>query len=238
MDDRLFEDSRTGEAQPTGAWIDLSRTIRSDMPVFPGDSTTLLEHAHDPVLGTTTSTLRMSLHSGTHLDAPCHFIAGRATVTDMILETCQGPALVVDLRRQKPPLTIANADLSDFRVGDRILVLTGWQPRVGWQVSDLPFFDVSTASWLLDRGITLFGSDLPTWVTPDDPHGVDLHRLLLAAGVVLVENLDNLELLAGRRIWFQALPLRLDGADGSPVRAVGRLLEEPSSRCNLPGREL
>jgi arylformamidase len=168
-------------------------------------------------------------HAGTHLDAPCHQLRDGTSLDEMDLSKCVGPALLCDLRGILPRDTIEPDDFAPWaeRItpGSRVLYRTDWTERFGQPGyrEDFPCPSVECAAWLADRGIVLLGMDTPSlgpvWRSPREV--VAVHEPLLRAGVVLVEELGNLGALDGLSSFrIVALPLRLTGGDGSPVRAV------------------
>lgn len=146
----------------------------------------------------------------------------------MDLDRCVGPAEVVDYTAKGPYQMIDADDLETIagRVGSgcRLLFRTDWSDR--WRDPDYtdgyPALTVDAAVWLAERGVALVGIDTPSVAPCYLPLAVNhaVHRPLLSAGVVLVENLTNLAALRRPTVTFIALPLNLVGADGCPVRAV------------------
>ena len=210
-------------------WIDLSLPIKTGMPVFPGDPEVSLEtvrsHARDDMQ---LSRLVIGSHTGTHLDAPRHFLAEGESVDQLPLDRCCGTAFVATCPWQPgKTINLNRLDISGFVDGDMLLLATGWDSRAGTKdyYREVPEFSVGSAVWLLRKGIRLFGLDLPNVVEAGDPNCPEaMHLKLLGAGMVLVESLAGLMPLAGKRVEFQALPLRLVGGDGSPVRACGKVM--------------
>jgi arylformamidase len=174
------------------------------------------------------TTVQFDTHAGTHLDAPSHQIAGAPTLDDIDLGRCIGEAFLVDLTGKRRNDTIEPADFTSiadrFKPGARVLIRTDWTDRFGqpdYRVG-YPTPSVACASWLADRGVVLLGLDIPSvgpvWRTPREV--VDVHVPLLSAGVVIVEELCNLKEIHADVFEFVALPMKLTGKDGSPVRAV------------------
>jgi arylformamidase len=211
-------------------WIDLSLPLMDGMPVYPGDPPVLIEQVlrHDRD-GIQLSRLSLGSHTGTHVDVPRHFLADGAAVDQLPLERFCCEALVLACPSSGGVIDLAQADWQRFRPGDALLLATGWADR--WNqpgyFGQAPAFAAGSTSLLLQLGIRLLGIDLPTLVEQQDPPDpAAMHVGLLSAGVVIVENLINLQLVTGRRVAFQALPLRLEGCDGSPVRACACLIDD------------
>ena len=177
--------------------------------------------------GWNATTLTLYSHCGTHMDAPRHFLDDGAGIDQIPLETCIGPARLVDLTPVRPRELITPARLGkaaeEIGAGERILLRTDWSHRHGsesWR-SDLPRIDVSLAHWLVEREVKLIGVEPPS--VADVNHREELtavHRILLDAGIVIVEGLTNLDQLTRKCFHFIVLPLSIPGCDGAPVRAV------------------
>lgn len=205
--------------------IDLSYTVDTKTPPFPGDppvDVTVFQTvtiAGGRRSGVNASGLRMSLHCGTHMDAPFHFFNDGATIDAVALEACFGPAVVVRAgdAREIGPETITGREVEIQRTR-RVIFDSGWSGR--WQMSEFftrhPVLAAELARRLVELGVVLVGVDFPSVDRP--PH--ETHEVLLGNGVLIVENLANLEQLPSEVETFVALPLRIGGRDGSPVRAV------------------
>jgi len=204
--------------------IDLSQPVGADTPVYPGDGPVRITRLDQA--GVHVSRIDLSVHTGTHMDAPDHFIAGGATIDGVPLERCLAPARVIDLRgdlRGVPARgTIRREHLVKYReaLGQvRAAVLqTGWSKQWGAAnyFFDHPALAEDAAAFLVDRGIELVGVDMPS--VDHAPYAA--HRVLLGAGVLIVENLTNLDAVGADPFELAVLPLKLVGRDGSPVRAV------------------
>jgi kynurenine formamidase len=164
-------------------------------------------------------------HTGTHMDSPAHFYNGVATIDQVPLEHCVGPAALVDVRQIGPRGEITPADL--FRHDDaiaatgKIILWTGWSSHWGkeYYFDDYPVLSEATAAWLVERGVHLVGVDTPS---PDrDPHPA--HYVLLGASTLIVENLTNLDRIGQEVFELIVVPLPLRGLEASPVRAIAAL---------------
>jgi len=174
---------------------DISQPIRPGIRVWPGDRP--YERAWTARLADGASCnvghVAMSCHTGTHMDAPYHFAEQGGTAETIPLEACIGPAVVVPLER-----------LEGVRAR-RILVRSGGGVPTVAAIERLP-------------GLELFGIDGPS-VDAGDSKTLDVHHALWKRGAVILEGLD-LSAVADGEYQLIALPLRLAGMDGSPVRAV------------------
>ena len=218
------------------------------MPTYPGDPAVTLApdatHADD---GYATSELRTGTHAGTHVDAPRHTLPEGEAIDEADPGRFAFDARLVDLRPLKPrePITAEalSAALGDESETDGVesavdllVCRTGWATHWGTdRYRDHPYLTESAARWIRDRdagvGLDAFGPD-PTPAAPsvdgedsaaspsdDEPTGTPAHDVLLSNDLPIVENLCGLDgVPAGFRLY--AFPLRLRGADGSPVRAV------------------
>ncbi|MBP7403178.1 MAG: cyclase family protein [Clostridia bacterium] len=218
---------------------DLSVTIRPGMDVFPGDPPFRADAAatigRD---GCNVLDLSMGTHTGTHIDVPRHFLAEGAPVDAVGPERFTGPAWFADLTREAATgiLDLVRMDLSMLCPGDFLVLRTGWEERRGTPgfFTGLPRFAPGSAERLASLGVGMLGTDMPTVLAAlPDGDAVDspetggvprdasvMHRALLSRGILLLEGLVGLAPLCGRRLTLFALPLRIAGADGSPVRAV------------------
>jgi kynurenine formamidase len=201
------------------------------MPTFPVPHHPVVEItqlARHGIENRETRKITMGTHTGTHIDAPRHYIPNGITVDQIPLDTLIGPATVCDVRhRADSPILIADLEPQlAQKPTERILLYTDWVKHYGdWAYfRGHPFLAVETGQWLIDRGLKLLGMDSPQ---ADDPrhtrhHDPDspIHYLLLGAGVVMVENLCRLDELLGSPFELIVSPLKIQGADGSPVRAV------------------
>jgi kynurenine formamidase len=204
--------------------VDLSQPVYHGMPVYPGDpETSIAPSGSYDREGYVLHSITLGTHAGTHVDAPLHFVSG-ATAIDAfsVLDACIGSALVCDVTHVPPQAEIKPGDLGDsldrITRGDRILLATGWSERMGREeyYSGYPGISPDLAALLVERGVMLLGVETPSL---HPAIGKSIHKQLFAGGMVVVENLANLRQLAGRRIFFSAVPLKLRGLEGSPVRA-------------------
>lgn len=190
--------------------IDITREL-TEAPVYPGDPAPELSPLCRIAYGDACNTTAIAacLHNGTHLDAPLHFVPDGLAAADIPLTACIGKCSVV-----------AHEGLLLGAEAERLL--PGLRERVlfkgGTQISP------SAAFVFADAGLTLLGVEAPSVAPPECTAAV--HRQLLGAGVLLLEGLDLTDAAPGE-YRLLALPLRIAGADGTPVRAV--LMEEELS---------
>ncbi|MDB4895493.1 MAG: hypothetical protein JWN15_1755 [Firmicutes bacterium] len=213
--------------------VDLSLGFSPGMPAYGAswypsfELRPIMTPETDPVAqGRRFSQFLMNPHNATHVDAPSHFVPGAAAVNDLDPEVFIGPALVADLSHKGLREPISGADLeaavgADISPGDRLLIRTDYLDRY-WGDPDFwqnpPYLDASAADWCVAQGVRLVGLDCLT----EEPGDRDfpVHRRLLTAGIPILEYIRNLGALKERRVWLYALPVLVEGAEGSPVRAV------------------
>lgn len=213
--------------------VDLSHPIHEGMLTFPGlnhPRTEITQLARHRVEGRATRRLVLGTHTGTHLDAPLHFIEDGGTVDELALDVLCGPAVLADLTATAPASEVSLEALQAALGGrlrqPRVLLHLGWAPRFGAMdfYTESPWLARDACAWLVDQGVRLLGMDTPS---PDDPrlgYGSEEdspnHLTLLGAGVVLVEYMNNLDRLSSDEVWLAALPLPVRGADGAPGRVI------------------
>jgi arylformamidase len=202
--------------------LDLSRSLETGMPVFPEDPEVQLETAGALPPWRVTK-LRLGTHSGTHVDAASHFVPGGTTIDRYPLERFVLPAWVVPAvagENQAIEWSSLGASLPSSLEGAAVLLYTGWDHHWGTaRALRHPYLSAAAAAGLVERGAGLVGTDALN-VDATEGGTTHAHAALLGADVLVVENLTGLEALESGRSYLCAfVPLRLDGADGSPIRA-------------------
>ena len=206
--------------------IDLSHVIEPGMPVYPGTQGPVFEAvstiAQDHFAE---KRLTMFTHIGTHMDAPAHILPDAPTLDQLPVDRFVGRAVVVDARGNMPgrelSLSLFTGQKERLEGAEFILLRTGWEALWGKNAyfGGYPSLSEEAATWLAGRGLKGLGAD---FISFDSGATLRNHRILLAAPMVLVENVTNLGALdaISDGFTFACLPLPLAGADGSPVRAV------------------
>jgi arylformamidase len=201
---------------------DVTVGISPQMPVWPGDPAVQLERVAAIASGANANVSRLAcgVHTGTHVDAPLHFIDDAAAVETLPLKVLTGRAYVVHL----PTATVIDeATLEAAGLPPRtrrVLFKTRnselWAREKAFQ-TDFVAVDASGARWLVRKGVQLIGVDYLSVA----PYGQskDTHRTLLEAGVVVIEGLDLSRVTQGRYSLY-CLPLKLIGSDGAPARTI------------------
>ena len=211
---------------------DISLVISESLIVWPGDpgvkitQTSHLDKGTVPA-GTarcdvaTVTRLDMGAHTGTHVDAPCHFVPGGLGVDALDLEILVGPALVVQALEADALSADVLEELAIPPGAERVLFRTRNSDR--WVRGEREFYEnfvaitEDGAHWLVERGVRLVGIDYLSVGPFDEP--VPTHQILLRAGVIAVEGL-NLSGIAPGVYQLVCLPLKIAGSDGAPARAI------------------
>lgn len=169
------------------------------------------------------SSILLSTHTGTHADAPYHYLADGADITELPLEKYIGPALVVELPASADHIKIEHVKDLNLSKIKRILFKTkSSQLADSVWTDDIVYLGAETTEFLGKKGIQLVGMDGPS-MDPVKSKTMDTHKMLARYGIVNLENLLLKDVPAGEYELI-ALPLKLKGLDASPVRAV--LLEK------------
>ncbi len=218
-------------------YVDLSVTV-DDRTMSPPSTNLRVEmtpHRRGPGFWQVTS-VRQSLHTGAHIDSPLHVYRDGITTAEIRLDQVMGEALVVDLSFVGPDHRITVDDLrrggaDEAKPGDIVLLRTDWTDRMygRWPVyfTRSPYFPPESAEWLVARGPKSIGFDffeeycarLPEFTSEDFP----MHRVILGAGVVIMEGLTNLGALPRRRVEFAAPFYKIAGTEGAPARFFATL---------------
>ena len=188
----------------------------------------LKEHDATEGAGQIVRGVHMRLHAGSHVDAPEHMVKGGKQIQDLPLEMFAGDAVIADLRHLVPGKMITAEELakavgSIIRRGDRLLMRTDLNKQ--YMINDWmkrsPSFTASAANWCVDKGVSVVGFDF--YHGNDEPNAPRIfhsNKILLENGLVTLPYLNNLDQIEGQRATLVALPLKLVGAEASPVRAV------------------
>lgn len=195
---------------------------------WPGDPEYRIQRISDFARGDdlVLSSIKMSVHTGTHVDAPLHFLRGGAPIDQLPLHALVGEARVVEIANSNQ---VESKDLEEWRIqtGERILLKTANSSnRISASSFDPDFAHISpeAARYLAAVKIAAIGIDYLS-IGSYHSDGAETHRILLEAGIWIVEGL-NLAALKPGRYELICLPLKLIGAEGAPARAIARPLQE------------
>ena len=208
--------------------IDLTLTISQSIPTFPGSPkpqfilwSTLKEDKYNLEL------LFLSSHTGTHLDAPYHFVKNGAKIHQIPLDRLLGNGILIKIKKGKNQAITKN-DLVSFERKNgnipkhsSIIFHTEWQKNLNtnFYFINNPGLSKSAATYLVSKAINLVGIDSPSIDLGKDKT-FSVHKILAKNNILIVENLSNLNKISSKQFDFVILPLKLKDATGSPVRAI------------------
>jgi arylformamidase len=221
--------------------IDLSQSLGPGVPVFPGFPDPSFEVMFSQKTGAVANVevIHFVPHSGTHMDAPYHFFSALRRVDELPVDCLMGAAVVVDLSMKKGAAPISASDIQDWErlTGEAIqpgdIVLLRTDHSMTWKVgaksdefwkNGWPYLEPDAADYLLSKSIKALGVET---FSPDlelpGREGADVHythQAFFPKGILILENLAHLEMIPSLRCLVIALPLKLAGGSGSPVRVV------------------
>ena len=213
-------------------WIDISVALRNGLEPWPGDPPFELTRVNDMARGDscTFSTLSMSAHAGTHIDAPLHFIKRGRSIDALPMDATVGPARVIVIRNPDV-ITVEELRTHRIRAGQRLLFKTrnSKRRRPGMFFKTYVAVGPDAAEYLAARRVRAVGIDGPSIAPPDD-RMARVHQVLLRAGVLIIEWLDLRNVSTGPCDLI-CLPLRIVDGDGAPARAI---LRTRRAKVNAP----
>jgi kynurenine formamidase len=239
--------SNAGDGKPASTIIDLTDTIRvgivedsigdAAMKAFGIDEVSMSsEMTFQKTTGRSTR-ICLSSQIGTHMDAGAHADPDGWPVNDAPLDHLVVPGIVVDVRAKTDDEGITPADLEKYNIqpGAAVLFLfTYAKPKPGAMFSQ-SFLTEEAAEWLVKHGVQSVGSNTPGledhkrgarehWMDPaNQKQAWPVHKILLRRHIPIIEGLVNLDKLVGKKFQFIGLPLKIEGIDGAPVRALAVL---------------
>ncbi|MBR3834090.1 MAG: cyclase family protein [Lachnospiraceae bacterium] len=179
-------------------------------------------------VGRNTSTIKLGSHSGTHIDAPLHFFDNTYGVDKLNLNVLCGQVQVVNFTRFQQGTCVGIEDIKKIDISERMIFRFDWHKK--WKskdyYSDFPYFTIDAAKYLVENGLKLIALDTPS---PDSGSNINelgendspVHKLLLSNDVIIAEYLTNTDKLDERsNMQIVALPLKIEGVDGSPARII------------------
>lgn len=194
-------------------------------------SITIRPHRAGSISEISITSIAMSTHAGTHVDAARHFIPEGRTIDRYPLEAFHGPGVVLDVRREGV-VSLSGDDIRSrrpkIRPGDIVLFCFGYAERYGHSdYARHPYLTADAADLMVELGVRMIGVDT---LTPDLPHeardsafAFPVHHKLLGQDILIIENLGpGLAQLMGRRVEIYAVPVAVRGADGAPARVFAR----------------
>jgi arylformamidase len=203
---------------------DISLTIKPELPVWPGDAPISLERRSKIEAGDSANVthLNMGAHVGTHVDAPYHFLDDHPTIDQISLKLLTGRAYVLEIDAEVDLITSEVLEEAGIPPRTRRLLFKTrnsqfWERELKEFQTDFVGISADGAQYLVDRSVKLVGVDYLS-VAPYK-QSIPTHKILLEAGVVVVEGLNLTEVSQGRYTLY-CLPLKIGGADGAPARAI------------------
>jgi len=208
--------------------IDLTLTVSDKIPTFPGSpQPNFIPWENIKEDGYNLELLFLSSHTGTHIDAPHHFLEKGGKIHEISLEKLVSEAVLIKSKKNSGE-SITKTDIQKFeknhgKIEDfsSIIFYTGWQRNLQkkYYFTKNPGLSVSAAKYLASKKISLVGID-----SPSIDVGVDskfsVHQIFAKKGMLIVENLANLDKIKSSKFHLVVLPLKLKNATGSPVRAI------------------
>ena len=208
--------------------IDLTLTVSNKTPTFPGSPHPVFipwENIKED--GYNLELLFLSSHTGTHMDAPYHFLEKGAKIHEISLEKLVSEAVLIKSKK-KGCESITKTDIQKFEKKhgkiasfSSVIFYTGWQRNLQkkYYFTKNPGLSVSAAKYLASKKINLVGIDSPSIDLGKDSK-FSVHQIFAKKGMLIVENLANLEKIKSSKFHLVVLPLKLKNATGSPVRAI------------------
>ena len=222
--------------------IDLSHTIHDEIQIYPGDPLPSIkrglthekDYCHVDVL-------TLGSHTGTHIDAPFHFLKAGKKIDELPVQRFVGDGVLVDVSAKSDRELIEPGDIEPYEneiaKGDFVILKTGRDKYFGTSRYYLhPYLSAEGARLLVKMGVSLVGIDAlnvdPTYygsmdsdsaakdLPDEEEYGYPVHDILLGNDILIVENLCNLDKIKPVKGVYSFLPLKLKGSDGSPLRAV------------------
>jgi len=208
--------------------IDLTLTVSDKIPTFPGSpQPSFIPWENVKEDGYNLELLFLSTHTGTHMDAPYHFLEKGAKIHEISLKKLVSEAVLIKSKK-KGGESITKIDIQKFEKKhgkiasfSSVIFYTGWQRNLQkkYYFTKNPGLTVSAAKYLASKKISLVGIDSPS-IDQGKDSKFSVHQIFAKKGMLVVENLANLEKIKSSKFHLVVLPLKLKNATGSPVRAI------------------
>ena len=215
--------------------IDLSMILEEGMISFPQPwhpVVEIVQLGRHEIEGRETRKITMGTHTGTHIDAPRHFIPDAQTVDEIPLDQMNGLASVVNLTDFGPGQEVGLSDLEKAlgdRSAERVLLRFDWERMIGSldYYYKSPYLSEDAAKWLIEKGCKLLGMDTPMPDNPENGRGCTKdspnHIILLGGGAILVEYMVNLSAIDRDVVNIIVAPIKVKEGDGAPARVFAIL---------------
>jgi kynurenine formamidase len=205
--------------------LDLTREISTDTKVFPGSplpkfitwNKMEIHNYHSEVVF-------MSTHTGTHMDAPSHFVTGVSSIDQISVNRFISRAILVKIAKTSDELITASeikASKAKILEGNSVVFSTSWENEVDndYYFNQSPGLSEDAAEYLIDKRVNAVCIDSPSIDRGSDSN-FPVHKLLLSKDILIVENLCHLSKIDNQDFTLIMMPLKLSGASGSPIRAI------------------
>ena len=209
--------------------IDLTLTVSEKIPTFPGSPKPhFIEWETIPKNGYNLELLFLSTHTGTHIDAPFHFVKNGKKIHEIKPERLVNEAVLIRIGKNSNR-SISKTDIQNFEQkngkienGSTVIFYTGWQKNLNkeFYFTENPGLSVSAAKYLVSKKINMVGIDSPSIDLGTDSK-FSVHHVLAKNNILIVENLANLNKIKSNNFHLITSPLKLKNATGSPIRAFG-----------------
>ena len=209
--------------------IDLTLTVSEKIPTFPGSPKPhFIEWETIPKDGYNLELLFLSTHTGTHIDAPFHFVKNGKKIHEIAPERLVNEAVLIRIGKNSNR-SISKTDIQNFEQkngkienGSTVIFHTGWQKNLNreFYFTENPGLSVSAAKYLVSKKINMVGIDSPSIDLGTDSK-FSVHHVLAKNNILIVENLANLNKIKSNNFHLITSPLKLKNATGSPIRAFG-----------------
>lgn len=207
--------------------VDLTHDLANGMPVYPGDPSPSFQRAATiEANGVNLTKMVLGSHTGTHIDAPIHFISSGKPLDQIPVSSFVGEAFVIDLSNKPVGSGISQSDLrpfdSNIRKDDIVLLYTGSSDRWGNPEtnSNYTYCTKEAADYFVSKQVRAVGIDFLSIEKFKAPEPI-VHKTLLGNGIYIIESLSSvLKRFAGQRILFISLPIKLRNGDGAPSRSI------------------
>ena len=209
--------------------IDLTLTVSEKIPTFPGSPKPhFIEWETIPKDGYNLELLFLSTHTGTHIDAPFHFVKNGKKIHEIKPERLVNEAVLIRIGKNSNR-SISKTDIQNFEQkngkienGSTVIFYTGWQKNLNkeFYFTENPGLSISAAKYLVSKKINMVGIDSPSIDLGTDSK-FSVHHVLAKNNILIVENLANLNKIKSNNFHLITSPLKLKNATGSPIRAFG-----------------
>jgi arylformamidase len=210
--------------------IDLSHPLIDGLGAYPGGSAPEFTwHSTFETKGRTSSIVKISTHSGTHVDAPLHFIPGGSSIDQVLLTSLSGYARIIDvskcpLEKHRISENAFFASAKNLVRGEIAVIYTGLDKLYGSSdfISKLVALPFACVKWLIEQEIRAYATDAYSVDLMDSPE-FNNHKALLGVGIPIIEALNKISVIPNERFYLSAFPLKLQGREASPCRAIAFL---------------